>query len=84
MNLMIIGGGTDGGGWYIGPDGKIHKIPGWNPDGFRDFQAAVGVIREAAQIKSTAISEQVIKSAFGFAQRELSAHFKEGTVVAVA
>ena len=33
MNIYFIGQrGSDAGGWYIGPDGKIHRIPGWNPE----------------------------------------------------
>ena len=84
MHMIIIGGGTDGGGWIIGPDGKLRPVPGWNPEGFRDFQRAVGVIREAAQIKNPAVSEQAIKSVIGFAQKELGAHLKEGAVVALA
>jgi hypothetical protein len=34
-NIYFISGGgfgTDAGGWYIGPDGKIHKVPPWNPE----------------------------------------------------
>ena len=38
MNFYFIGGGfgTDAPGWYIGSDGKIHKVPGGQQalDGF--------------------------------------------------
>lgn len=30
--MLILFGGGDGGGIFIGPDGKPHRIPPWNPD----------------------------------------------------
>jgi hypothetical protein len=41
MNRIISVGhiGTDAGGWYIGADGKVHRIPGWNPEQLADFLA---------------------------------------------
>ncbi len=30
--MLILFGGGDGGGFYVGADGKIHRIPPWTPD----------------------------------------------------
>ena len=82
MNIFFIGKiGTDAGGWYIGPDGKIHRVPGWNPEAMTDLGRALTVLREASQIKSKGVGEAAIKSVLGFAQKELGSYLKEGGVV---
>ena len=82
MNIYFIGrAGTDAGGWYIGSDGKIHRIPGWNPDAMADLSHAINVIREAAQIKTPKLADRAIKSVMDFAQKELAGHVKEGGVL---
>jgi len=31
--VVIFGNiGSDAGYWYLGADGKIHHVPGWNPE----------------------------------------------------
>lgn len=30
--MLILFGGGDGGGIYVGADGKVHRIPPWTPD----------------------------------------------------
>jgi hypothetical protein len=30
--MLVLFGGGDGGGFYVGPDGKFHKIPPYSPD----------------------------------------------------
>ena len=84
MNIYFIGqSGTDAGGWYIGADGKIHRIPGWNPEAMVDLSRAISVIRHASQIKTPGLADAAIKSVMAFAQKELGAHAKEGGVVVV-
>lgn len=84
MNIYFIaGGGTDGPSWYIGPDGKIHKIPGWNPEAMTDFSHAIKVIREAGQFKTAGLREATIKSVMEFAQKEFSQYIKEGGIVII-
>lgn len=44
--MLILFGGGDGGGIYVGADGKIHRIPPWNPEvllQLRAVNALVGV-----------------------------------------
>jgi hypothetical protein len=82
MNLYFIGGaGTDAGGWYIGPDGKIHFTPPWNPEAMRELSHAISVIREASQLKTPGLAEAAIKTVMDFTQRELGQHVKGGGVV---
>ena len=82
MNVYFIGKiGTDAGGWYIGSDGKIHRIPGWNPEAMTDLGRALTVLREASQIKSKGVGERAIKSVLDFAQKELGAYVKDGGVI---
>ena len=48
MRIIFIGGGTDAGGWYIGPDGKIHRILGWGVDSMADLTHAVNILIAAS------------------------------------
>ncbi|MEK6302745.1 MAG: hypothetical protein AABO41_18700 [Acidobacteriota bacterium] len=82
MNIYVIGG-TDAGGWYIGSDGKIHKIPGWNPEAMVELGHALNILREAGQLKTPRLAEAAIKSVNAFVQKELSTQLKEGGVVLV-
>jgi len=82
MNRIIFFGhiGSDAPGWYIGPDGKIHKVPGWNPEQFHDVQQAVSALRSLAQIKSPAVTH-VVAAQHEFVNKELGAHLEKGDVV---
>jgi hypothetical protein len=81
MNIYFGGVGTDAGGWYIGPDGKIHRIPGWNPDAFVEVARAVRVVREGALLKTPGLAEATTRHALDFAQKELKHHLKDGGVL---
>jgi hypothetical protein len=79
MRLFFFGGyGTDAGGWYIGADGKIHKVPGWNPEAVVELQHAVNILREAAQLKTPGLSEAVARVVYDQVQKELGANLREG------
>jgi hypothetical protein len=84
MNLYYIGPGfgSDAGGWYIGRDGKIHRVPGWNPEQMAELSRAVSVIGEAAQLKAPGLSEQILKGGLlEFAFKEVESHVKGGGVL---
>jgi hypothetical protein len=83
MNIYFMGVNTDAGGWYIGPDGKIHRVPGWDPEAMADLSRAINVIREAAQIKTPGVADAAIKSVMTFVQKEFSANVKEGGVIVI-
>ena len=46
--MMILFGGGDGGGIYIGSDGKIHRIPPWTPEIMAELKA-VNALATASQ-----------------------------------
>lgn len=83
MNIYFIGSGvfTDAGGWYIGPDGKIHRVPGWNPEAMVDLAHALNIIGEAGRLKTPGLAESTLKGVMGFAQKELEANVKGGGVL---
>jgi hypothetical protein len=81
MRLFFFGGfGTDAGGWYIGADGKIHKVPGWNPEQVVELARLVSVLREAAQLKSPGLAEQLTAVVMPLVQKELGGVLREGDV----
>ncbi len=37
--IIIFGNvGSDAGYWYLGADGKIHHVPGWDPETTKAFE----------------------------------------------
>jgi len=82
MNRIIFIGsiGSDAGGWYVGADGKIHRIPGWNPEQLVDFSHAVTALRAVSQIKLPG-TEQVTSALHQLVTKGLGSHVKEGDVV---
>jgi hypothetical protein len=84
MNIYFIGRiGSDAGGWYIGADGKIHRIPGWNPEAMLELSRAIEVIRNAGELKTPGLAEAAIKGVMEFAQKQLGEHVKGGGVLVV-
>ncbi len=84
MNMYFMGSGigTDAGGWYIGRDGKIHRVPGWNPESMTDLSRSVSVIRSAAQLKAPGLADGILKTGLlEFAFKEVAAHVKDGGVL---
>lgn len=83
MKIYFGGVGTDAPGWYIGPDGKIHPIPGWNPEAFHEVGRALHIVREGALLKTPGLAESTIRHALEFAQKELKTHVKDGGVLVI-
>ena len=85
QRIHFIGGGfgSDAGGWYIGPDGKVHHFGGWNPEAISELGHAVRVLREAAQLKTPGVAEAAIKSVMELVQTQLGEHVKSGDVLVV-
>ena len=59
---------ADGGGIWIGPDGKIHIIPPWNPDekyarAVHEVLVAVSGVSAATTIQQAGIWQQAVKAA---------------------
>jgi hypothetical protein len=86
--IVIIGRiGSDAGYWYIGADGKLHHVPGWNPEGMAEFDAALAIMKSAAQLKAPGIAEAVLKDVLPYVQSQVNTYFRgagEGGVVVAA
>jgi hypothetical protein len=80
MNRIIFIG-TDGGGWYIGKDGKIHRIPGWNPEELKDVAHLLGALRDVSQIKTAGVADRLSAALHETVTKQLGAHIQAGDVV---
>jgi len=75
--IIIIGRiGSDAGYSYIGSDGKIHHVPGWNPEAMLEFDAALATVRSASQLKAPGVAEGVLKSVLPYLQSQVNTYFK--------
>jgi|SwirhisoilCB1_FD_contig_31_18525054_length_478_multi_4_in_0_out_0_1 hypothetical protein len=86
MHSIIVGGGTDAGGYIITfENGKIviKKIPGWNPEAFAELGAALSIIRDATRLKTPGLAEAAMHSVMEFTQKQLDQHAKGGAVVVI-
>ena len=84
MNINFISSGafTDAGGWAI-INGKLVRIPGWNPEAFIEVGRALSVLSQVGGIKTPGIADGIVKSLVPFVERELGAHMKDGGIVVV-
>lgn len=75
MNRIIFIGprGTDAGAWYIGTDGKIHHIPGWNPEQLSDVAHLLQGLREFSQVKAVGVAERAVSGVLEAVKKELGA-----------
>jgi hypothetical protein len=86
-NIYFIHGGgfgTDAGGWYIGPDGKLHKVPGWNPEAMLDLSHSLQVLGAAGRIREKGLTDSIIKSVMPSVQRQLEANVKDGGILVIS
>jgi hypothetical protein len=56
MEAIVVFGqiGSDAGYWYLGSDGKIHHVPGWNPETMKAFEtiaASYKTLRAASRVE---------------------------------
>lgn len=63
--MFILFGGGDAGGFWIGADGKIHRIPPWNPDVLAQLKAVSSLVALGTQVQDAAI----VKEAGALAER---------------
>lgn len=81
VNLFFFGHiGSDAGGWWIGPDGVIHVVPGWNPEAVEELERAVNIIRLAGQLRTEGLGQRVVEAVMPFVQEQLGAQVKGGGV----
>jgi hypothetical protein len=84
---IIFGGGSDGPGIYLTPDGKIGHIPGWNPENWeklspssQDVLVCMAINELASLVHEPSLKSDVqnaaIKGVKGRAQQVAPAEFK--------
>lgn len=75
MNLFFFGHvGSDAGGWWIGSDGVVHVVPGWNPEAVEELERAVSIVRIAGQLQTEGLGQRVVDAVMPFVQKQLGAH----------
>lgn len=60
--VMVFGNvGNDGGYWYLGADGKIHHVPGWNPETLKAFETILSASKILkANLKQVNVEHNVV------------------------
>ena len=57
--MFVLFGGGDAGGIYIGTDGKVHRIPPWNPEILVQLRAVKSLTAAVTQIHDTGLAKEV-------------------------
>jgi hypothetical protein len=83
-HIVVFGHfGSDAGYWYIGADGKIHRVPGWNPEQLTEVSKVVSILAQAAALKTPGLAERVSGVLTDFVQKEVAGHVKEAGGVSI-
>ena len=67
------GYGSDAGFWYIGSDGKVHKVEGWGGPQMQEVSAAVSVLAAASLVKD---NPRVVDQIVDLSQTLLAPHLE--------
>lgn len=61
--IIIFGNvGSDAGYWYLGSDGKIHHVPGWNPEtmkAFRVIEENLAILERGSRVSQAQIGGEL-------------------------
>ncbi|MEI9932219.1 MAG: hypothetical protein WDM89_17165 [Rhizomicrobium sp.] len=83
-HLVLFGNfGSDAGYWYIGADGKIHHVPGWNPEQLSEVSKVVSILGQLAALKTPGLAERVSSVLTEFVQKEVGAYAKEAGGISI-
>ncbi|HKU18857.1 MAG TPA: hypothetical protein VJP80_06315 [Candidatus Saccharimonadales bacterium] len=67
--IVIFGNiGSDAGYWYLGADGKIHHVPGWNPEtrqAFKAIEENFAILERAFKAPQVQVNEGLNKGITG-------------------
>ena len=67
--IIIFGNiGSDAGYWYLGADGKIHHVPGWNPEtlkAFKTIEENFAILERASKASPVQVNGQLGKEITG-------------------
>ncbi|HEY2163374.1 MAG TPA: hypothetical protein VGH04_05260 [Gemmatimonadaceae bacterium] len=55
--MLVLFGGGDGGGFWVGADGKLHPIPPYGPDILRQLRAVSALVAVATHDEGTFTKE---------------------------
>src|SRR4030095_1885465 len=61
--MLILFGGGDGGGFWIGPDGKLHRIPPYDPGLTAELKAANYLLKASTRITDEKRGREVLSIA---------------------
>jgi len=76
--------GSDAGGVRIVVrNGKIviEKVPAWNPEQFRELEAAANILREATKLKTPGLAEAAAHSVVELAQQQVEQYGKGSVLI---
>jgi hypothetical protein len=77
-HIVVFGHfGSDAGYWYIGPDGKIHRVPGWNPEQLSEVSKVTSILGQVAALKTPGLAERVSAVLTDFVSKEIGSHAKQ-------
>ena len=77
MALIILGHiGSDAGYWYVGSDGRLHHVGGWQAEKIAELRSAISILENAVQLKETGVAENITKTVMPLIERELTANMK--------
>jgi hypothetical protein len=77
MATIILGHiGSDAGYWYIGPDGKLHHVGGWQVEEMNDLKNAINALQDAVQIREQGVAEAITRAVVPFVERALTKNLK--------
>src|SRR5258708_40329193 len=57
--MMVLFGGGDGGGFWIGADGKVHKIPPWTPDTMAVLRASAAILKASSHVSGSSLTHEL-------------------------
>ncbi len=57
--MFVLFGGGDAGGIFIGTDGKVHRIPPWNPEIVTQFKAVKSLTAAVSHIRDAELAKEV-------------------------
>jgi hypothetical protein len=77
MMILIGGAGTDGGG-YIIVNGKLKKIPGWNPEELSELSHAVRALSAVSRMKTPGLADNIASEISTFVAKEVARHAPQG------
>ena|SRR5579884_2600235 len=78
MATIILGHiGSDAGYWYIGGDGKLHHVGGWQAEEMAELKNAITLLQDAVQIREPGVAEAVTRAIVPFVEKTLTQHVKQ-------